>query len=301
MSGSIREIGTEQAAEGTSIDGNRMSRMVRFLMDAWNNLRPRHIKRRWTPVTFSGGYTPVDPQDATQDNLPWLGAYNSTKQTVGTNPDAWSNPWRTKGNVVSGIDPTNPALNSADDLLTWTTSFYFRRPARLSGVFVGLIVDTAFDNTFQYGPSGGNIPPTKALNGYVNDWTVEVSVDDPHARENRKLNSVLYHRLQVTENGFWFSNITGAPTSAMTVVHPGGELGVATSKDSLVLVDQNVDMVIPQNSRVRFSITIPKYEVVPARADDYDTGWGNNGVVSYSPWQAQTYSWSLHFLEALEK
>ncbi len=298
---SIREIGTEQAQEGTSIDGNRLSAMVRSLLTSWNSLKPRHVERRWVPVTFCGGYTPQQSSSGTQDNLPWLGGYNSAKQRVLTAPDlGYQNPWRSKGNAVSGINPQDPATGSLDDLLTWSTSLYFRNPARLSGVMVALVVDTSYHNTFTYGPGGGNIPPGKSSGGSSDDWTVTVEVDDPFAPEERRLSSVIYCRRGVAASAWQWSNLApGAPTTDMLPAHPGGNLCDATSNDSLVLLDMNLDVPIPQDSRVRLNITIPRYEEVAAKTDDYDAGWWNDGVLTYNPWQAQSYSWSLHFMEAL--
>lgn len=298
---SLREIGNEQASEGTSIDGNRLSRMVRTLADRWNAVPSRNIKRRWVPVVYSGGFTPQESVDGAQDKLPWMGAYNSDKQHVGTAPDQpYVNPWRSKGNVVSGIDPSNEVTTSLDDLLTWTTSIYFRQPARLTGVFVGYIVDSRYHNTFDYAPGGGTPPPGKVAGNSADDWTVSIEVDDPYSKENRALSSILYKRQQNVASAWQWSNLSGvAPATDMQPPHPGGDLGGANSSDSLFLVDQNLTLNIPRDSRVRLHLTIPKYEIVGAKSDDYDSGWWNNGVLTYNPWQAQTYSWSLHFAEPL--
>ena len=302
MSSSIREIGTEQAQDGTSIDGNRLSLMLRTLADRWNAVRSRNVARRWVPITYSGGYTPIEPADGTQDSLPFMGAYNSDKQRVGATPTAgYLNEWRSKGNVVSGINPADPDAGSHDDLLTWTVSFYFRKPARLTGLFVGLVVDAQYKNTFSYGPNGGNIPPGKVLNGSVDDWTISVEVDNPFSVEKRSLSSIVYKRQQCVANAWQFSNAVSAPTSTALPLHPGGELASLTSHDSLMVVDQNLMIEIPRDSRVRLHITIPKYETQGGRDDDYDTGWNSDGVATFDSWQGQTYHWSLHFAEALEQ
>ncbi len=157
------------------------------------------MRRRWMPNTIVGGFTPQVLADGAQDQLPWLGAYNSDKQDVGSAPDSgYQNPWRSKGNVVSGIDPTDQSGASLDDLLTWSTTVYFRKPSRLVGLLVTYLTDSSFGNDWEFGAS--KMPPGKAANGSVNDWTISIEVDDPYDRENRRLTSVVYHRLQTAES-----------------------------------------------------------------------------------------------------
>lgn len=291
---SLREIGREQGAAGTTIDGNRLSLMLRWLAQRWNNVPRRNLKRVWVPQTVVGGYTPQELASGVQDQLPWLGGYNSDKQRVGNaHSEGYQNPWRSKGNVVSGIDPTDPATASVDDLLTWSTALYFRRPVRITGLFLGLIVDNNYGNDFQF---GSQPPPGKTNNASVDDWTVTLEIDDPNAREERSLSSISFKRAQNIASAWQFSNIQPlVPGADMQPAHPGGHLNSANSWDSLFLVDQNINPELPRDTRCRLNITIPKYE-----PDDYWAGWNNNGV-NAEVWQNQAYSWTLHFAEALEE
>lgn len=294
---SLREIGNEQAAEGTTIDGNRLSRMLKNLARRWNAVPPRNIKRRWMPVTYSGGFTPREILSGVQDSLPWMGAYNSNKQLVGAvDPDGYQNFYRSKGNVVSGINPEDLALPSVDDLLTWTTAFYARKPTRITGLFVGMIVDANYPNDFQYGPTP---PDGKASLDSVDDWSVVIEVDNPYSREDRSASSLVYVRAGNVASAWQWSNVQPeVPGTDMQPAHPGGHLGSVNSWNSLFLVDQNINIEVPRDSRIRLHITIPKYETDALRGDYAQAGWNSNGTIN-EVWQQQTYSWSLHLAEAL--
>lgn len=252
-----RIITDEQFAPGTAIDGDRMDRAFQGIQDAVNEVGPGNVVRRHFASHFVAGYQPdiFPPVGAVADgSAPFYSSYNQVANipAPGLPPGSTiSNPYRVKGQFNPGIDPTDPAPTPNEGQYIWTQMYSFTDSVILSAVSCWMFADSAYVNTFEY---GAGTPGHDSL-GSVNDFLLEIDVASPASPEDTLKGAVAYHKLHVKAS--WEVSNTHAPASTHGDMQPPHPAGFAYAK--LAIVDTNLNVPIPRDSRVRFSLLIPKY------------------------------------------
>lgn len=252
-----RIITNEQFAPGTAIDGDRMDRAFQGIQDSVNKVGPGNIVRRHFATHFVAGYQPdiFPPTGSVADgSAPFYSSFNQVANIPppGLPPGSTiSNPYRVKGQFNPGIDPTKATPTPDEGQYIWTQMYAFTDSVILSAVSCWMFADSAYVNTFHYGAGTPNHPTL----GSVDDFMLEIDVASPSSPEDTLKGAVVYHKLLVKAS--WEASISIAPASThgdMQPPHPGG---FAYAK--LAIVDTNLNVPIPRDSRVRFSLLIPKY------------------------------------------
>jgi hypothetical protein len=269
----IREITKEQFSDGTTIDGNRIDRAMGDVVGRVNHIQKKDMKRRWVQTQFVGGYTPQDPTSTsgTEISAPWLAGRNDGVSSVHNFyiSDVRSE-YRFKSSDVDTV--------VGGDQFVMTNAFYFRKPIIITGLSVCMLTDAVYANTHNYTDDYDD----HTSGDPANDLVVNIEVDNPFLPENRALSSVVYHRggFKVTSQNF--RGIPAAPTLDMDPLHPGGHI------QGIFMDDQDLNIPISRDSRVRFGVLIP---------NTTKTKW----LHGETPWFGQCYSWTLTILESTEE
>lgn len=268
-----------QFSSNTTADGNRLDAFMREVVGRFNNLRPTDIERRWTETMFVSGWQPAVVASG-QGSTPFLQAQNTLDQFVDPDDLSPQNKWRVKGTEVPGIEPDVDAGANGYQW-AWTQAFYFYRPVILTRLSWALRTDgVAFVNNFQYGVSP---PPGKSNGDYVDDFCVEISVDNPYSVENRAQGTSEVQYTDFSMRGALVSHL-GNPAGVSDLEPPYEAAGNVPSGG--VLFHQDLGIPIPHNSRVRVSLVMPQYDI-----GTYDAGWGED------PWFKHIYSTTLGVAE----
>lgn len=282
MATSTRRLTQNQFSPGTSIDGNRLDRAMQDTIEHFNKLPPGSIAKRHTQHQLVMGWTPSITAD--QPAVPFTPMYNSDLTVVATTavPDEGvQNPWRTKGSGNPNIDPTT--ATAFDQQWLWTTAQQFTKPVILSGVSLFMLNDTSYLNDFLFGVAP---PPGKSTGASVDDLFLEVSVDNPFLPENRTQSAVEFHKSRFRVDSCKFSELTGAAFTDMQPAHP-----ITTSPTGIAINHLDLNIPLPQNCRVRFSVGIPEYRA------GYDSGWQTS---PQNPWNGCVWSAVLTYLDPQE-
>lgn len=272
----IREFAKRlQFINGTTIDGNRLDSFMQALIDRFNRLLPRDIERVWTETTFVTGYQPVI-HSATYPTpvMPWLPLLNDVFGAPDAPPYYPTNKWRVRGTEVDGIVP-----GTSGSQRCWTNSFMATRPSIMTGVSLTLRTDTSttFKNDFQYGALA---PPGFSNGDSVEDFQIEVAIDNPFSLENRAQSNCEVQRIKFPASS-WQMTTGAAVVDVMQPPYPDG-----VEYPAGLFINLDVRVPIPQNSRVRVRLVIPQYE-----SGVYDAGWGEDSYI------AQFYSATFSILE----
>ncbi len=275
----------DQFSNSTTLDGSRLERLLRDIVSRFNALQPKDITKRYVETRYLLGYRPSYPALTSQDRLPWMGVanWNNAVELTGAAPeDGFQNPWRHKGTNLPLIVPDEAATD--DNQYSWTTALYFSQPVVLNNIYLGLTQSAGFSGTLVYGAAP---PPGYATGDSLNDMFLLVHVDDPFVRENRDLNQVAVYKGKFKLTGWSARNVTtDQPTVDMTPAL--GLFAPATTPLGGAYVElRNLNVPIPESSRVRFSVVIPRYPVA------YDTGWFQN------PWARSIFSGAIDVLESV--
>tara|TARA_R100000808_G_C2150913_1_gene159804 strand:+ start:1594 stop:2514 length:921 start_codon:yes stop_codon:yes gene_type:complete len=305
MSKTIREVTQEQFADGTTIDGRRLDSAMADVVDRANAVTKKDLQRRWMQTQYVGGWMPMMGAGASESHFPFLNMRNDDAALFPATsyPDGKAhNEFRLKGHSLSA--PSILGIPSGMRQYAVTNSFYFRKPVVLTGCSLVLSSGTEDSvpgssplNDFHYS-SDANLVPYGKENQFLDDLYVGIVVDNPFLPEDRRLNSVVYHRMgfsvethlmKVDQNP---SSWTPAPTT-MRPVFPG-ELFHA-----IFLDDQNLNIPLARDSRVRFAFAIPEYGD-PAVGTNAGA-WGQEVYDEWIGfWISQYYSWTLTVLESVE-
>jgi hypothetical protein len=348
-----RQISKQQFSDSTTIDGSRVEDAMQDVEDHVNAVPGGDIQQRFMQTQVVAGYSPhaeawVDGTDLvggalvinqnvfglaaqastalTGSMFPFLPVYNSAanlSQAPAVTPDAFTNPHRSKGYRVPGIDiepssgsgfeqqgsvaPLTTSLYDVTGQFSWEMSWSFRKPIVVAKVTVCMMTDDianadigapvkarmpyrndyAFDN-----PPVGNNPPY-AAGSASEDVLLQLTVDDLFLPEDRALTSVevTRHKFEVKKE-----NVTTLPWAHWDTaddmfppLYPGGHpMGCVINVDC--------DVPVPEDSRVRFTFMVPKYDIQgdqsPAPA-----GWPVHGGWRGVPWFRQYYTVCLTLLE----
>jgi hypothetical protein len=340
-----RHVSDQQFSDGTTIDGSRVEDALQDLEDHVNDVPGGDIKPRFMQTQFVAGYSPhaeawADGTDRASETanvvelsahtstgltgtiFPFLPVYNSAKnlsQIVSiVTPDNFTNPHRSKGYRVPGVDiePSNgfgfeqigsspvPAqIYETEGQYAWEISWAFRRPVVFTNISLFLMTDDIanaaissgvtdampFRNDFLFDSAPPVSNPAYASGSPSEDLLVQLTVDDLFLKEDRSLTNVevTRHRFQITKENT--STIVWSTWSAgsdmQPTLYPGGNpRGCA--------INLNCDIPVPEDSRVRLTIMIPKYD--DQGSVTVHGGW--RGV----PWFRQYYTVCVTALEEIQ-
>lgn len=315
MSNSVRRLTREQFADGTTIDGNRLEGALDDIVNRVNAVEIGDIERRFFQTQYVGGYMPMPVKApalvladdvGVQDVFPWMDVYNGKVTTTNnasdalvTPPNGFQNRYRMKGTFNDDIDPERVDAGYKPNQFVWTSGIPFIRPSIIIGVSVFIHVDgVEYSNNLRYSDGGLDPEPPdhKVAGGTLVDFAVELSVDNPVTQELRKLNDIEYHRINFRFNSRRFSNIGGVNGSTtsraatdMSPAHPVNSGGTKTP-GGMWLDDQNLNIPVHENARVRLSFLIPEYN-----SSAPQSGWGTGDT-----YQGQYWSWAVTALEEIE-
>lgn len=305
---SIRELTTEQTSDGTTIDGNRLERMLADAVRRFNAIRRGDRVRAWVPTTYVGGYTPsyglVDGTASTQASPPFVPIFHDrTVNVVPTIPTPLglpSNPFRNKGQKNLNVVPNTPATQ---DQLAWTTAFFFRRPVIVSAYSLTMMAPKFpfyKGNTFHYVTAAHPLPWPQG-DPWSDDLFVQLAVDNPFSPEARMLADTEITRANFRLDAWRYSANAAAPATPLLPLFAPNAAYVAANKlrIGVCLEMENLNLPLPANSRARLCLTIPRYPT------GFNSGWtpagggGTGAVDELHPWARQSWSWTLTVLEPI--
>ena len=278
----IRELVRRlQFTDDTTVDGNRLDGLMQAFVDRFNALAPRDIERNWTETVFVTGYQPVKSGETYSNPiLPWMNPIN-LPTTIGgfpavdPTPSYPTNEYRSKGYGV----PWLPA-GGTQYYWQWSSSFHVYRPTILTKIMVVMRTDNSdFLNSFIYGPIG-TPPPGKNLGDYVDDFTIEVAIDNPFTQEDRTQANTEVLRTRFPASA-WLMD-----ADISTDMKPEYPTAGGISPKG-VYVNLDVEIPVPQNARVRLNLVIPQYT-----GEIYNATWGET-----EPYGKQFYSMAISMLE----
>lgn len=293
----MREVTKEQFSANSTIDGRRIDKAVEDVVDRANAVEKRDLKRRFFQTQFIGSYAPATGKDggvinpiSFDDAFPFLDARNTVADAV--------HEYRVKG--VKRTDQT-----SASNSMIETASFYFNRPVVITAVSAILESGSiTYRNDFEY------TSDTQAGKADMDsdDFAVSISVDNPFLPENRELSSEVYHRFNFNLKSQLFRPLNTAtppvpyaPTSEMMPDSTKLSDGTKSLPNmwGVVIDDQALNIPVPRNSRVRFSIVIPEYYEID---DAVVSGWGSDVPDNFNlrSFASQALTWVLTALEGAE-
>ena len=251
-------------------------------------------------------------------------------------PDRFTNPHRIKGYRVPGVSiepeegfgfeqgPTGAGTVIPEPIYeetgqyAWEMSWAFKKPVVVAKVTIFLLTDDItnnailaaeaaqvarmpFRNDFLFDNPPVSNPPYSA-NSPSEDLLVQLSVDDLFLREDRSLASVelTRHRFQITkENVTQIAWSTASPAYEMEpmVAFAAGIGSYPGGQPSGCVVDLDCDIPVPEDSRARLSIMIPKYD--KQQKTPAPSGWPVHGGGKGAPWFRQYYTVCLTLLEEI--
>lgn len=293
-----RELTQEVFAEESTIDGMRLNKAIREIVNALNKVDRGYIAEKWTEQTIIRNWMPEKLGKASR--LPWLRAYNhfSDIGPEGGDPEDISNPHREKGYDVPEMptryDPIGGSPHSTKLQYIWSETLYFSQPAILvDWQLIMLIEGLGATGTLGfYEPSNWSwqavpgLPEGEKLGDFHRDMSMHIAVDSPLDLGDRSLSDLVAIQRRFTLN---YSRITalkaGWPAAGWTDAYPTG-----FPMGALKGFYRDIPLYIPihARSRVRFSLVIPYWAGEPLG------GW------KQIPWHQQTFNLTVSFLEPVE-
>jgi len=271
------------------------------LVDRWNAVKPEDIRRRWLPSYFVFGYQGLSENyvGAAQPTQPWLVIDNDTAgQVDGATPDEGvQNARRLKGTYVGG------ATDGPNGQRAWSMSVHFIKPVILRNFHVTFhtphhAAPAEFTNDWRW--SGNALPgappnlvPGRSLNDPPNDLIIEMAIDSPFTRELRSETDS-----ELLKGRFELDAQFHAPAGMANHTHAmdGQPQLTGIKPDGVSIVAEGLNVPIPRESRVRFSICLPIWDLAA-----WGAPWGDSaGAGPVGPWETQFYSGGFTIWEAIE-
>jgi len=294
---SLRHFTSEQFAEGTTIDGDRLEKALQDLEDWSNNIEDSQFMNRWLQSQYVLKYLPqttgaagtLDTKTGLTGNYrhaPFLPVYNW--------PDD-ENPFRFKGNklwwqtdgyvfptknFVSGVVPAVPDV-IYNNQCAWTAGIAIGEdPVIIDAVDLVMLTyaDTIGDN--DYVTDWKYDSASSAYNGsapsYSNDIHLQITADNPFLPNLQVKNTVVFHKYQsIAEASLFalqainFASITDMNPKLNS--HSQGWMN-PTHEHSLSMNLHDLNIPIPPYTRLRFSLILP----IEAGAEPWGlTPWTN--------------------------
>jgi len=265
----------EQFADGTTIDGTRIDRALEDMVGRVNRVPHGDLKRRWLPIPFCFGYQP-DPAEVIQYPFQLIKKDLDAAYILAPFPESVANKY-----WVKGVYMDDTMLNVAGAAAAqrpwwvWTHAWEFIKPVIVDDIFIFLMIDAEYDNTFAVGTS------------YLSDFHVVATVDSPFAREDRVENAVIFARHGFRMEAEAWSNRTLVPTAIMQPSHPAAAVAGHAPLDGIAVHGRNLNIPLHGNARLRLQIVLPK-------GDAQGTGWPEPS------WAQQVYTGCLTVLEEVQ-
>ena len=278
---SIRVFTDQQFSDGTTIDGNRLERAMQELEDRLDTVPDGDLRNRWTQTQIVAGWAPTVLTGATSTvgTRPYLRIYNGlADEFSSTSTAASANRYRLKGTKVEHIDVAAFSVSALnlDTQYSFTQSILFSRPAIIHAFDVLMMQDTTTSSPAPAYKFGG-AAATPGID-------IQISVDNPWAPEDRTQNDVELHVYNFDDTLQRFSVAPTAATQDMTPAFSGG------NNDGVAITKSDLAIPIHQGARVRFSVTIPRYD--SSTTTEY-AKW------TATPWSSFAPSFVLTLLEPL--
>ena len=327
-----RRLTKEQFAENTTIDGNRIEKSQDETVDRFNNLKNIDIKRRFTQTQYVFGYVPpanvsgdVAPTFS-QSCAPWAREDNVNYfERVGT-PAGWqlttslttpSNTEITNKHRVKGHRRTTESHGTVGlgedgrpDAYVWRNTFYFGKPVIIDAVQLAMVTDISYyKNYWQWGvdvPPRAQASPTLLHDEWLDLLMLEITVDNPYVPENQSLTNIVYKKnnFQVDCEFYQWDQPGGGLSFGAPPVHDmmpavddvGDERGTPYG---VRIDDQNLNICIPEKSRVTMSIVIP-WNLCKTNANSFSGPDGGGSARHWNEWEGQIVSGCLTVLEETE-
>ena len=303
MSKSLRNLG-EQFGVGIDLSASRIQKNINTLNGTFSELPEWARTGLWVTTTRVAGMAPapgsagimVGPSTFSEFGevgFPFMSEWNAPGFFIsGTHPAPSgsgypTNEHRNKASFQRGVVPGTYGGNPYPDGVTggnfaWESSFIVgNQPQILKEVAVSLQTDSNtfyYTNDFHYGP----IPPPdsgRTPNGWINDVSLNVYIDDDAEPEDRRRTSVVLSARDFTVDRFLIST---APSDTMYPLYT--DEGNACK--GVLLRFKSTDAVLPANCRWRVVMTIPDYNGGEQPWEDY-------------PWMRQAWSLNIKTLERL--
>lgn len=295
---------------GLTVDATRLEHDLVALANRYNSPPPTDIARRWVETHMVAGFIPNSaPKDffgVSPQQPPWMGVYNSelTATQQGdtapvTLPPAKAdiiNPWRAKGTAQVGLAPTlNKEGSDGDDsstMLSWEMSWSQTGPCLLDSLRLVLATDAFYANNFLFDDGASTIGKTPG--NPVDSIVLQVLVDSALSQENRQssLAPVLVNQFPATQ----YLMALPANSDVLNTMAPPPCL-TNEMEDYIVPNGLCIDVFprqpLPENSRVRLILSIPKYQSGPLP-------FAPISQFGPSPWQTFVLTGHVTLLQPLE-
>lgn len=248
--GTSNRVLPHQFAPGNTADFTRVEQALLKLTDAFNDVPPEFVQRRWSHNSLVWGYSP--PNDAAPNELPFLRCLNDATSFSVLEPPTTAD-IKNLQRVKSCYVPTIAPNGGSQDLFTWEVSWACAKPTIIGGftlaaeAVVSPLAATPYSNYWLLG-AGAPPPP-------VDDYTVQVCVDDGFDLMNRKRlrqEALVYN---MKSSAFQFFPTAAVPNGldTMAPAHP------SDMPWDGILVDIEQLILVPAGGRVRAMFTIPLY------------------------------------------
>ena len=217
---SIREFTQQQFADGTTIDGDRLSEALLDLDRRFNQIPDGDLfERRMQTQIVLGWSPPTAVTGAAQIQYPWLNGYQALADA--------SNPQRLKG-----VTPIN---SGATGWYAMTMPLRIHRPAILHGLDALLVTGNSYYNA-----------ATSAL-----DIQWLVTVDNPFLSDNQRKNSKIVSIYPELDNARDITHVASlAPDSDMVPNFPNSTL------DGAWIRGRDLNIPLPAGARIRFCLCL---------------------------------------------
>jgi len=306
-----RELTQEVFAANGTIDGMRINKAIKEIVDAMNNVDRGYIFEKWVENKVVRNITPVQNTGSAtivHHDRPWLRSFNHVNDIFNTaaGEDAdIVNPHREKSYRAEGQPEEYAAAVPPSDATLqyiWSETLFFSAPVILIDWQLILMVEGAgantgigsgvFINDWEYG-NDDTKPEGVAVGNPRKDFAMLVAIDSPLDLEDRSLSDVVLVRKYFSLREAQISQ-AGWPAAGWNDGFPGGyPMGAIHG------MHQRMPLYLPvhANSRVRFSLVHPFY---PDDAGADNRGWNINTASQRRPGQSCTWNQTLHFLEPVE-
>jgi len=300
-----RNITHEVFYDGTTIDGSRLEKGMRDIEGDFNDVPIGDMAQRFMAVQYHSGFIPTEFDiGSVTHHWPWMEIRNQNiVDTNGTVPiDAPFNELRFKGTAIPGVD-LNVGGTRVGTQYAWARTFFFRRPVVIESLNVLLMVDQSGSGSEYRGTANPvaapkytyTTPPPPGYNAGndTSDVVVLLDVFNPTTREDAEMADVEYtrHRWVINNDPFTFilsdKTNTGPAWDDMFPVFENASRADCKTLQGQLVEDLDLNIPIPEGSKVRVSIIIPKY-------DGTAVGEGSWGAY---PWAMQGWSTTLTVLE----
>lgn len=294
-----RHLTKEIFTEDGTIDGIRLNRAIRQIIDQLNKVDRGYVAEKWTETKMVRNYIP-DQRSQTL-RYPWLRAYNTDIDIFAETGDSGdiSNEHREKSYSTNGM-PTRYNNGTPKDVTQqhiWSETFYFNQPAILVNWNLLMRVEglgrwgtpTKLVNDWLW---SSNPPDGESVGDPHRDFAMTISVDSPLDLGDRSMSDLVavQHNFSMADSQV---SHTDWPATGWATGYPTGYLGGAFPAGALKGMYRDIPLYLPihAGSRVRLSLVIPWWSISSGPRGGWDY---------LSTFDAQMFNQVLHVLEPIE-